>query len=179
MLDFFPVFVGEIGGLKAHQEKFKEGRCFQNVEFDFDKVGAGKDIAEVTLTIKASNPRTLLCSDIFFFGTVEFTHLEEVTQEGTTKITFKNLNKQAVTDVGKNGVKIFMFCTGYVDVFASVWKTLLAFVGGLSPDPDLPIIGSHVPPYMEAANLEFLNTTMGYNPEIREIERVEIDPSYI
>lgn len=42
-----------------------------------------------------------------------------------------------------------MFCTGYIETFTNVFKTLLAFVGGLSPDPDLPIIGSHVPPYME------------------------------
>ena len=49
-----------------------------------------------------------------------------------------------------------MFCDGYVDSFISVFKTILAFVGGLSPDPNLPIIGSHVPEYMELENVAFL-----------------------
>ena len=82
-------------------------------------------------------------------------------------------------DVGKNGIKIFMFCSGYVDIFTSLWKTVLAFFGGLSPDPDLPIIGSHVPPYMEEANIEFLKEAMHYEMEVRDTQKVEIDPDYI
>ena len=181
VLDFFPIFVGEIGGLNAHTLPYKEGRCFQNVEFDFTRLtdSSGVPTSDIAVTINASSPKTSLCSDIFFFGTSEFHHLEDVTKEGKTTLIFKNLNEQGVIDVVHNGVKVFMFCSGYTDIFASVWKTILAFVGGLSPDPDLPIIGSHVPPYMEAANIEFLETAMGYKMEVRETERVEIDPSYI
>lgn len=56
-----------------------------------------------------------------------------------------------------------MFCDGYVDTFISAFKTILAFVGGISDDPTDPIWGSHVPYYMEVVNVEFLNETMGYN----------------
>jgi len=50
-----------------------------------------------------------------------------------------------------------MFCDGYIDTFVSVFKTLLCFAGGLTFNPDGgPIKGSHVPAYMEKANVEFL-----------------------
>jgi len=61
-----------------------------------------------------------------------------------------------------------MFCDGYVETFISVFKTLLAFVGGLTPNPDGgPIKGSHIPLYMENANLEFIKDTMGWELEER------------
>jgi hypothetical protein len=68
------------------------------------------------------------------------------------------LSPEAKIDVMANGVKIFMFCDGYVDTFTSVYNTLLQFVGGIGTDPNntSPIWGSHVPEYMEKANLEFL-----------------------
>jgi hypothetical protein len=55
-----------------------------------------------------------------------------------------------------------MFCDGYIDTFISVFRSVEAFLGGLSTNPDLPIIGSHVPEYMELANVEFLKSTMNY-----------------
>jgi len=72
-----------------------------------------------------------------------------------------------------------MFCDGYVDTFISVFNTVLAFVGGLGTNPYIPIFGSHVPEYMEEANLKFLNETMGYQLEKRETQVVEIDESLI
>lgn len=62
-----------------------------------------------------------------------------------------------------------MFCEGYIDAFVSVFKSVLCFVGGLGTDPNLPIMGSHVPAYMEKANVNFLNETMGYDLQMREI----------
>ena len=55
-----------------------------------------------------------------------------------------------------------MFCDGYIDTFLSVFHTALALVGGVGTNPHLPIIGSHVPNYMEKANIKFINNTMGY-----------------
>mgnify|MGYP000882178028 CR=1 FL=1 len=62
-----------------------------------------------------------------------------------------------------------MFCGGYIETFVSALKAVLAFVGGLSDDPTDPIWGSHVPPYMEYVNLDFLKNTMGYEIIEREI----------
>ena len=45
----------------------------------------------------------------------------------------------------------------------------------MTPHPDWPIIGSHVPPYMEHATLDFLRDAMDYVMEPRETKKVEID----
>lgn len=72
-----------------------------------------------------------------------------------------------------------MFCDGYVDTFIAVYKTILAFVGGLSTNPNLPVIGSHVPEYMERENVIFLKETMNYQLVKRAVPVVEIDESVI
>jgi hypothetical protein len=46
-----------------------------------------------------------------------------------------------------------LFCEGVVSSLESIWNSLKAFIGGLSDHPKLPIIGSHVPAYMEKANV--------------------------
>lgn len=60
-----------------------------------------------------------------------------------------------------------------------MYSTLLMFVGGLSADPNLPIIGSHVPPYMEKANVDFIRETMGWEMKERAVQEVTIDKSMI
>lgn len=62
----------------------------------------------------------------------------------------------------------------------SVWVSLQAFVGGLTVDPNRPgMFGSHVPPYMEKANVAFMHEAMGYDLVARPTTKVEIDPDLI
>lgn len=82
--------------------------------------------------------------------------METVVTRGKHQITIKNLSPEAKIDIQFNGVKVYMFCEGYIDTFISIFNSLLAFVGGLGDDPSKPIINPHVPEYMEKANLEFL-----------------------
>ena len=56
-------------------------------------------------------------------------------------------------DVGYGGIKAFGFCNGLVDSIKSIWGFAKAFVGGLSDHPHIPYVGSHVPKYMEEANV--------------------------
>jgi hypothetical protein len=72
-----------------------------------------------------------------------------------------------------------MFCDGYIDTFMSVFNTLLAFIGGMGTDPNVPFWGSHIPEYMEKVNVKFLNDTMGYELIPREIQEYEYDESNI
>ena len=74
---------------------------------------------------------------------------------------------------------MYMFCDGYVDTFVSVFNAVLAFVGGLGTNPYIPFFGSHVPEYMEKANLKFLNDTIGYDMKPRPIQEYEYDESLI
>lgn len=158
---------------------FTNGLCFESITFSYSQTGDDNDIGDVTVTVDVENPKTLFCKDWFLFGTTEFYHIETFFFRGKHQVTFKNLSPAAKADIKFNGVKIFMFCDGYVDTFISVFNTLLAFVGGLGTNPYLPIIGSHVPEYMEKTNIKFLNDTMGYNMEVRSVAEYEYDESLI
>jgi hypothetical protein len=133
----------------------------------------------VTITVDTENSQSLFCKDWFLFGNAEFQHVETFFFHGKHEVTFKNLSPEAKITIQKNGIQIYMFCDGYIDTFVSVFNTVLAFLGGLGTNPYLPIIGSHVPEYMEEANLKFLNETMGYQLEKRTTQTVEIDESLI
>jgi hypothetical protein len=82
------------------------------------------------------------------------------------------LSPDALAEIQKSGIHIYMFCDGYVDTLLSVYNSVLAFLGGLTPDPNGgDVWGSHVPDYMEKANIQFLHEMMGN-------ELVERDPKY-
>lgn len=135
----------------------------------------------MTLTVDTEKSRSLFCSDWFFFGTNEMYHIETFYLSGKHQITFKNLSPQAKIDIMANGVKVYMFCDGYVDTFTSVYNTILMFAGGIGTngsDPS-PYWGAHVPEYMVKANLDFLNETMGYNIEDRPSAVYDYDPDLI
>mmetsp|Transcript_9257 Transcript_9257/g.7044 ORF Transcript_9257/g.7044 Transcript_9257/m.7044 type:complete len:144 (-) Transcript_9257:805-1236(-) len=98
---------------------------------------------------------------------------------GTHTIKFTNLDEDAQVDLAFGGLKVYMFCDGYIDTFISAVKTILCFVGGLGTDPDLPIMGSHVPEYMEKLNVQFLKEMMGYELIERDIKEYEYDSNLI
>ena len=120
-------------------------------------------MGDVTLTIDASRPKSLMCKDWFFIANEDLYHVETITSGGTHTVTFSGLNSDEQADFNFEGVTIYMMCDGFVDTFISAFKTLLAFAGGLSADPTKgPVLGSHVPAYMEKANVDFLNNTMNW-----------------
>jgi len=133
----------------------------------------------VTVNIDARRPKSLFCKDWFFIANTELMQVETITETGLHQITFTNLDKFAWEDLQYGGLKVFMFCDGYIDTFISAFKMLLCFLGGMGTDPNLPIMGSHVPPYMEHANVEFLKSTMNYDLVERPQTYIEYDPDLI
>lgn len=107
----------------------------------------------MTFTIEAEKPKSLFCKDWFFIGNTELYHVEVLTKRGKHQITFNNIDEDTLKDINFGGFKVFMFCDGFIDTFISFFKTLLCFLGGLGTDPTKPILGSHIPPYMEKANV--------------------------
>lgn len=73
------------------------------------------------------------------------------------------------------GIKVYEACDGAVEMIKSLVNTLKMFLGGISDHSHLPIIGSHVPEYMEKANIKFLHEAMQYDMEPREIKKVDYD----
>uniref|UniRef100_A0A7S3JJD4 Uncharacterized protein n=1 Tax=Euplotes harpa TaxID=151035 RepID=A0A7S3JJD4_9SPIT len=82
-------------------------------------------------------------------------------------------------DLNLAGLRMYMFCNGVADSFVSVFSTIKLFLGGLGVNPKWPIIGSHVPEYMEKANVHFLNESMGWSLEKRDVVEVDLDESEI
>ena len=180
---FIPVEVGTVGGNKQQVGQtltFQNGLCFQNATFSISYGNSkGNDFQDVTINIDLEKPRSYFCSDWFLFGNAELQHVETFYLSGKHQVTLTNLSPQAATVIANEGLQIFMFCDGYVDTFMSVYNTLQAFLGGLGTDPNTPIFGSHVPEYMEKENVKFLNDTMGYSLQVRDIQEYEYDESLI
>lgn len=162
---FFPVLAADLSK-PGVSSTFTEGTCFASIIFSYTVDSVNSD---VTLTINASKPKSLLCKDWFLIGNNDLQHVETITDKGVHTVTFTNLNIDEITDVNFEGFKVYMFCAGYIDTFISVFKTFLCFFGGLTPNPDGgPVKGSHIPTYMEKANIEFFHNTMGWDLVERE-----------
>jgi len=89
------------------------------------------------------------------------------------------LSDNAKLDILHNGVRVYLFCDGYVDTFISAYNFALQFLGGLGTNPYIPVFGSHVPEYMIKANLAFLNHTMGVNLVERTNKKYSYDEKYV
>merc|ERR1719223_1146471 len=86
---------------------------------------------------------------------------------------------EAQADTGYGGIKAFAFWENVIQDIESIFNTMKAFLGGITDHPHIPIIGSHVPPYMEKANVEFLKEAIGVELEERPIQKVDIDEDLI
>lgn len=175
---FLPINVGALSNQQTTID-FTEGMCFKSIKFTYQQTGEGEDIGDVILTIDTEKANSLFCKDWFFFATTEMYHVETFSTRGSHQVQFKGLTEDAKADIRRNGVRVYMFCDGYVDTFISVFNTLLAFVGGLGTDPNAPIYSSHVPEYMEKENIAFLHELMGYDLVEREVKDYEYDPDLI
>lgn len=131
------------------------------------------------MLVTTDKPKSHLCSDTVLFANTEITHFEVFYFKGQHKLTFEMTTPEAQADVGFGGIKAFGFCEGIVAEIESLWNFAKCFIGGLSDHPKWPIIGTHVPPYMEKANLEFLAQSMDLHLTERATQRVDIDPDLV
>jgi hypothetical protein len=119
----------------------------------------------VKLHIEAHKKRSLLCREHIFISTTTRHHIEPLFLARKHTIEFKNLDQDDLDDIRVDGLVVYMFCHGIHDEFISVFNTLKLFVGGMGANPKWPIIGSHVPKYMEKANVKFIEESVGWKME--------------
>lgn len=158
---FLPVYNGAVGPNSPHVAF--SGKCW-----DFDITYEQVDESTFNLLITTSNRKSKTCSDNLFFANTEIRHIESFYFGGDHKITI-NIPANGQVDLNFGGLKIYHFCSGFKDEIESVFHTLEAFVGGVSDHPFIPYVGSHTPPYMEKANLDFIEAAMGLKVEERPI----------
>jgi len=101
-------------------------------------------------------PKSHFCNEKFMIANTEIFHFADEMVRGTHRISLEMNTPEAQADFAFGGVKVYNFCDTILGEMKSVFATLEIFVGGLSDHPRVPIIGSHVPPYMEKANIEFI-----------------------
>lgn len=146
---FIPVSVGALNG-EQNSITYTAGKCFKNITFSLDQaLSEDRSTGDITVNIDTENSSSLFCSDWFFFATSQLQHIETFYLSGKHQVTFKGVNADTIAEIQENGLRVYMFCDGYVDTFKSVYNTALAFYGGLGTDPNDPMYGSHVPEYME------------------------------
>ena len=170
---FLPVFAAQVS--EANPKATYQGRCFDEITFEYEKLN---DTA-FNVLVTTANPRSDFCKDVILFANTEIQHFELFFFHGTHRLTFQMNSPQAQADTNYGGIKAFAFCENVIQDIESVFNTLKAFVGGISDHPEWPIIGSHVPPYMEKANVEFIKEALGVTLEERPTQVVDIDPDTI
>ena len=157
-----PVFAGDVSA--KNPKATYVGRCFQEITFEYEAVNE----TSFNVIVNTANPKSKLCKDVILFANTEIQHFELFAFHGTHRLTFQMNTPEAQADVGQAGIKAFAFCENVIEDIESLWNTLKAFVGGITDHPHLPYIGSHVPPYMEKANIEFIKEAVGVEMKLRE-----------
>ena len=170
---FFPVFAGDIS--PSTPSVTFAGKCFEEITFEFEQTS--KTTFDIMVT--TAKPKSHLCNDTVLFANTEIQHFEVFYFRGRHKLSFEMNNPEAQADVGFGGIKAFGFCEGVIPEVESLWNFAKCFLGGITDHPHLPVIGSHVPPYMEKANIRFLSESMSLELEERETQKVTVDPDLI
>ena len=160
---FFPVFAGEV--TKTNDFATFEGKCFNTIEFAFTQTSPTQ--FEVKTTTK--DKKKFECDETILYANTEIQHFEVFALEREHTIVFDMSSTDTQADVAYNGISLFGFCEGIVGEIESLFNFAKCFVGGLSLHPNIPYIGSHVPPYMERANKEFLSEAMSLELVEREV----------
>lgn len=151
------------------------GKCFSNITFTIEATSP----MTFDLTVNLQGQMRFACMETILIANTEIAHIETFAKEGAHVMSFTVPDNYAEEDYLFGGVKAYLFCEDLIKSIESVLRTLEAFVGGLSDHPLAPIVGSHVPGYMEKENINFLSEAMEYQMEPRTITDVHIDEDLI
>lgn len=152
----------------------KEGRCFSDITYTLHYVNAQEngDFDSVKVNVDVKNQTGWLCSEYFLIGTRDKYTVEEFDSEGSYEILINNLTDDDKVDIPFNGVDVYLECDDPIDGVES----FLGFLAMFTQD-DFPKLIT--PQFVEEESIRFLNETMHWVPEVRQIDRVEIDEKLI
>ena len=119
----------------------------------------------------------MFCYDWFTVVTHQFQSFPSFFRVGESMLVYRDLPRGTKHDIAANGIRFAMFCSGYLDSISSIFNMVKMFLGGITTYTWLPWFGTHVPAYMEEANLEFLRNNMQWDLEKREVDFIEYDES--
>ena len=94
-----------------------EGRCFQEITFEYEKVSE----TAFNVNVTTANPRSKMCKDVILFANTEIQHFEIFYFHGKHRLTFQMNTPEAQADVGYGGIKAFAFCENVIQDIESLW----------------------------------------------------------
>ena len=110
-----PVFSAEVS--ESNPKMTYEGRCFQEITFEYEKVSE----TAFNVNVTTANPRSKMCKDVILFANTEIQHFEIFYFHGKHRLTFQMNTPEAQADVGYGGIKAFAFCENVIQDIESLW----------------------------------------------------------
>jgi len=148
------------------------GQCFTDATISLAFTPGNGKSTSLKVKIDVHSKRSLFCQENLFLTTGEIHHIENLFLPRLHTVEFLNLKQEEMDDIRVNGFVVYMFCHGVSDSFVSLFNTVKLFMGSFTSNPNWPIIGSHVPAYMEKANVKFLEHAMNWKMEKRKTQKV-------
>ena len=165
--------------LKEVGEKYSfPSRCFKKNIVSFKEISKDK----ITLTLENFNKTDTFCSELFIFHTSDHNFLQFVAFQGEHEIVLKRITQDDKDEIKVNGIKLYSFCSGFINTIKSLVKTIKTYYGGLGYDQNAknPKFRPKIAKDMEKANLRVLELFNHYTPERRKNNTiVNIDKNII
>jgi len=172
--DFVPVLYGSLYP-KVNTVSF-EGTCFKQITVTMTQLPSAD---EVDFVIETHGHKGPLCREWLLLATSQRYIIQHLAMKKTHKVTVKNIKQFDIDEISNDGFRVYGFCDEIKPTIVALFKTLTLFVGGLSAKASLPIIGSHVPEYMQRSNQKFLKESMDWNLRARKPKVNLLDPSLV
>ena len=172
---FVPMFRAK---MKEVGEKYTfPSRCFKKNIVSFKEMSQDK----ITLTLQNFNKTETFCSELFIFHTSNHNYLQFIAFQGEHEIVLKRITQDDKDEIKVNGIKLFSFCSSFMNTIKSLLKTIKTFYGGLGYDVNAknPKFKPSIPRDMEKANLRVLDLFNHYTPERRNNTIVNFDKNII
>lgn len=174
--DFFkmaPIFTGTL--TFKNPTITYSAKCFKETTVTLKQIN--KNTVQVIHTLKS--PKSLTCTDSYFYSTLTNFHVDVFARRGTHKVNFK-LTDDQMKEFEAFGVSLFRVCDKSIHFIPDFFKSLWLFIGGLGLNPNIPFFGSKPTPFMEAQNVKFFQEAMNYTWQVRPKDVVvELDESLI
>lgn len=130
------------------------------------------DADTVTVTVTVENATSLLCSDLYLFGTLSSISLNNFFFHGEYNVSFNltGLTPAELWDIANNGVRVFTFPDNILSTIGDLLATVLLFGSEATMG---------VPDWVASLNVDFMSKYRGVTMTKRPIYQVNISESDI
>jgi hypothetical protein len=120
---FIPVIRAKL--YKVGEKYSFSSRCFKKNIVSFKEMTKDK----ITFTLQNFNKTDTFCSELFVFHTSDHNYLQFIAFQGEHDITLKRITRDDKDEIKVNCVKLYSFCSGFINTIKSLLNSLKAFYG--------------------------------------------------